>query len=535
MASKLGRSVRAFVARWQQPLIFASAAGLFSLLTLLPLLWPLLELAQHGLAALRESLEVLGTARPWALLVRSLALSLAVVAVAVLLGTPMGLFLARTDVWGRRVLLFVHAFPMFLPPFILALGWFSLLGRNGIAGSELSASWLFHPLGHVGVLSLVFAPIVTVLVVLGLWNLDPSLEEAARVVATPFRVAVGIVLPAIWPAIALASIVVFALAFSELGVPLFLRVDVYPAALFARLGGIEYEPGEAFLLALPLLPVVLGLLALERWLFRRRPFDVLGLRYRRRAPLALGAWRPGVSALGWLLALVALLPLVALTLQAASGGGLGELWNWVGNSVLTSLLASAVAATAIVGLGAILGHGCARGSFAARWLDFVGVVALVVPAVLLGVGLIGVWNRPGAFFLYGSVGILIVGYVARYGILGIRTMAVAVAQSPQSLEDAASVFGASYVRRLASIVLPLNRRALIGAWLLAVVFCLRDLETAVIYYPPGKEPLTVRLFTLEANGPQAVVAGLAMLEVAVTASVVCALGGLLWRHERVRA
>ena len=65
-----------------------------------------------------------------------------------------------------------------------------------------------------------------------------------------------------------------------------------------------------------------------------------------------------------------------------------------------------------------------------------------------------------------------------------------------------------------------------AAWLLAAVFCLRDLETAVLYYPPGWEPLTVRIFTLEANGPEAVVAALATLHVVITA-VVLASGGLL--------
>jgi iron(III) transport system permease protein len=48
--------------------------------------------------------------------------------------------------------------------------------------------------------------------------------------------------------------------------------------------------------------------------------------------------------------------------------------------------------------------------------------------------------------------------------------------------------------------------------LFTFAFCLRDLETAVMYYPPGGEPLTVRIVTLEANGPGAVVAGLALVQ-----------------------
>jgi iron(III) transport system permease protein len=70
------------------------------------------------------------------------------------------------------------------------------------------------------------------------------------------------------------------------------------------------------------------------------------------------------------------------------------------------------------------------------------------------------------------------------------------------------------------IVLPVHWRGVVFAWLLALVFCLRDLDTAVLFYPPGREPLTVRIFTLEANGPPGVVAGLAVLHVAVTVVIV---------------
>ncbi len=55
-----------------------------------------------------------------------------------------------------------------------------------------------------------------------------------------------------------------------------------------------------------------------------------------------------------------------------------------------------------------------------------------------------------------------------------RGIWIAVAQSPVSLEQAAAVHGAGFARRFVSIVLPPQRRVLAAAWLLAVVFCLRD-------------------------------------------------------------
>ncbi len=198
--------------RWNQHAIILGTGGLFLLVALLPLLWPVPALLERPGEAFR-GLTVFTSARPWTLLIRSFGLSAAVVGGALVIGIPLGLPLGRTNVGGGRLLLVAHAFPLFLPPFLLALGWFYLFGRQGLVGREISARLLLHPLGHVAILSPAFAPVVTTLVALSLWNVDPSLEEAARIVAPPLRVAARVLLPLVWAAIALSAILVFALAF----------------------------------------------------------------------------------------------------------------------------------------------------------------------------------------------------------------------------------------------------------------------------------------------------------------------------------
>jgi iron(III) transport system permease protein len=88
-----------------------------------------------------------------------------------------------------------------------------------------------------------------------------------------------------------------------------------------------------------------------------------------------------------------------------------------------------------------------------------------------------------------------------------------------------------YLTRLLRIVIPIHARAIAGAWLLAFVFCLRDLDLGVLFYPPGSETLPIRIFTLEANGPEAVVAALACVQVAITGTAV-ALGFALFAWKR---
>lgn len=514
--------------RYQQGLVFGGAAAAFAAVSLVPLIATLLE-------PLREASAVsslFAAPRTWALLLRSLSLSAAVTALSLTLGVPMGVLLGRTDIAGRRAAWLVHMFPMFLTPFLLALGWFHIFGRQGMLGSEESARLLFGEAGVVAVLSLSFTPIVTALTALGVAGVDASIEEAARVVARPARVVTHILLPPAWPALALAAMTVFALSLSELGVPMFLRVDVYAAAVFARLGGIHYAPGEALALALPLLLIALVLVLAERSARRGRSFAVLGLRGDAREPIPLGRLRVPLSTICWIVAVLPSAPIAALALLAARGGGFGELPVWVGTAPWNSIAMAMMAATLITALAVILGHAAARGARGGSALDALAVMVFVTPAPVLGVGLIAAWNRPSTQALYGSMGILVLGAVARYGVLGLRTVAASVAQSSPRIEEAAAASGAGYLRRILQVVVPIHSRGIFAAWLLALVFVLRDLEMAVLYYPPGLEPLTVRIFTLEANGPEPVVAALAVSHVALTGAALTLGAWLLLGRRR---
>jgi iron(III) transport system permease protein len=233
----------------------------------------------------------------------------------------------------------------------------------------------------------------------------------------------------------------------------------------------------------------------------------------------------------WLAAAVSVVPIFALAFKGAVGGGFSALPRWLGSAPGNSLFAGSIAATVIVVLGVFLGHARARGVRGSRTLDAAYVLSFVTPAAVLGVGLIAVWNHRPFRLVYGTAAILVVGYVARYAIVGIRTVAVFVAQTPVHLEEAAAAAGAGFLRQVTRILVPLHLRGLGLAWLLALMFCLRDLELPILYYPAGGEPMTVRIFTIEANGPESVVAALAVMHVAMTASV---LGAGAWLISRRR-
>jgi iron(III) transport system permease protein len=511
----VGRSLTSPFRRLQQPLTLSLASLILLACCFVPLLALLAQVADGGW----DSFGVWLKPNAWRLLLRSLVMSSVTTLLALIIGTMMGVLIARCAIPGRRALWLIHLFPAFLPPFLLALGWFDAFQGTGVL--EALRPLLYSSVGVVLILSLAFAPLATSLVVFALLGIDAVREESGRIFGRPYQVIVGVLLPAIRPTLVLAALIVFALAFSEIGVPMFLRVDVFPAAVFSHLGGMAYAPGEAFALALPVMVIVFAMLAIERKFSGARAFAVGGIRGLSRSPIELGASRARWIGAAWLIALFGLCPIAGLVMVAANGT-LADSFSWAGYTAWRSLGFAVVGATLIASTGLVIGHALARKLPTAKTADSIALLTFLMPAPVIGAGLLAAASATGGALVVGT-SLLIVALVARYLAIGVRAAAAVMSQSSIAMEESAAAAGAGYWQRMLSVVLPANLAGVLAVWLFAFIFCLRDFESAVLVYPPGGEPLTVRIFTLEANGPPAVVSGLALLQVAITA-VAAALG-----------
>jgi len=460
--------------------------------------------------------EILAEPQTWRLLARSVAVAAVVAALAAVVGIPLGIALASGRVRGARPLLAVHALPLFLPPLFTALGAFHLLGRRGVAGNATTSAWLFSTGGVVAVLTTALAPLVTILAFVAARQVPRSIVDAARMVAPRWRVAIRIGLPAVWPVARVGVAAVFALALADAVVPMYLGVPGYAAALFARIGGAVYAPGAAAALCVPLVVIGAALAIATRG--GRVPLAT--------RPAARWTEPPGAAAtaLAAIAALVAATPLVALITRARAAS-LAEIGRWTGDAISTSLATAIVAAGAITALAIVIGHRIARHGRGATWVGAVAWTLFLTPPAALAVGLVASWNRDATAWIYDTTAIIVVGYAARYAILGVRPVAALIGATSPGIEESAAVAGAPFVRRLAAIV-RLHGRALAVVWALVAVMCLRDVETTAVYYPAGGETLPVRIFQLDANGPQAVVAALAVVHAAIAAALLAAAAWL---------
>lgn len=434
------------------------------------------------------------------------------------LGVPLGLLLGKTDLPGRRLFAAGFILPLLLPPYFLALGWFALLGREGWLARLLPASvagtlseWLFGLPGCAVTLATVFLPLIVLLTATLLHSVNPRLEEAARLYAAWPKVLGRITLPAIGPGVLFGAVLVFLLVLGELTVPMFLRYDVYPVEILTQFAAF-YDFDAAIAAAAPL-ALVVGLPLAAEW--RSRRFAAPDLRPAGTSlSIRLGAckwlWTVGVSSL---LLMLVVLPLGALLLQAAPAD-FGDAWCRAGDALGRSLLYAALGASLLTAFGFFLGLLWRERTRGAGLTEFAALLLLILPSSVVGIGLIGLWNQPATAGFYASPGLLLLGYLIQYGALSGGIAHSALARLPPSLEQAAAVAGAGWWRRILFIALPLSRRGLLTAWLVAYLFCLRDTGLALLVYPPGGDTLPVRIFTVMANSPFGLVAALCALLVA---------------------
>lgn len=484
---------------------------------------------------------LMASARPWRLLGNSMALASLAALLSTSLGVPLGIVLGKTGIPLRRLFTLLFTLPLLIPPYITALSWADVLGGSGLASHFMSeslikttSSLLFGLPGCVLVLASTFMPVVMLATMTYLRTINPRLEEAARLVSRPSGVLRSITIPLIWPGIMLAATLVFLLALGDFSVPTFLRVDVFPAESFTQFSAF-YNFGAATAAAVPLAILTIAVLGGERLFLRRRTYAL------RPAPggddlslLQLGRYEPlMVIAVTVLCLVIVVIPLIALLMQSGSAGAYIRALHAVGDSLMRSLVLAAVGATALMILGFLVGYLIHTRALAVwRAVDAWTVLLFALPSTVIGIGLIALWNRPATNLIYATPVMILLGYLAQYTALTSRATVAGLALVPASMEEAAAAAGAGWVRRVGLIVVPLAGRTLMGGWLIAYIFCLRDTGITMLVYPPGYDTLPVRIFTLMANGAPDLIAAASVLMIATTVVPLAVLARVLRKQER---
>lgn len=470
--------------------------------------------------------SVMSEGRHWTLLRNSLGIAGGTALLATLLGAVAGFALEYVGIPGRRVFSALTAVPFLIPSYVSALAWIDLLGQHGLAallgdtspgggaGRHIDA---YNILGVILVQSLSLYPIVALSTILAIRRLDRKVEEAAELAVGRGRVFLAVTLPLLAPGILSGALFVFLLGLVGFAVPSLLQVSVYPVEIYSRFNAF-YDLQGAAALSVPL--VVCGLGALAVWLRFVRPklHRLAGVPRERVAPAAARSAGLRASALAFTVLLLiasAALPLAVLFHRALPLQSFAQAWQTAQSEIAASLTLAASGATCLCLLGFAMAYlvRCRMRGWSAASL---AVLPFLVSGPVLGVALIAIWNHPGApALVYDGMAVVVLACVGRFLFFAHHGIALAMREVHRRWEEAATVAGVPWWRQVMSLFVPYLAPALIGAWGLAFLFCMTELDATVLVCPPGFTTLPVRLFTLMHYGPGRLVAALSLIFVSL--------------------
>jgi iron(III) transport system permease protein len=464
--------------------------------------------------------RIIAEPRQRSLLLSSATLGIGAALLATAIGAPLGILLARSDVPFRRIVRILLSVPLVIPPYVLALSWILLTSPSGvlarILGRDVLSSYTYNSFAAALVLGIAFYPIAMLATEAAARRVNGRLEEAGLLVIPHRSVFFRITLRLVSPTIVASALIVFVLSISEFGVPGLLRVRVFTTEVFTAFAAL-YDFGAATALALPLLILVLCAALAAKAIIG----DQLVSTSRTASegiPLHLGNFRSVTFVLVVLLLLACVfLPLSTLMIETRGLHQIAGAFALSGSAIRNSLLLSAVGAIAITSLGLLLGYQRSHShSWLAKVQDILFILLFAVPSTVIGVGIIGLWNRPGIpAQLYASNLPVLVAYMARFVPVAALMLSASNRHIPASSEEAARLAGARSPRSFASIVVPQMRAGIAASFVVVFIFVFGELGATVLVAPPGESTLPVRVYTLIANAPASDVAALALIQSAI--------------------
>jgi len=156
--------------------------------------------------------------------------------------------------------------------------------------------------------------------------------------------------------------------------------------------------------------------------------------------------------------------------------------QWIDATVRSLYVGVATAILAVV-LGVPLAFSLVRGRFPGRWLlDRIALAPLIVPTIILSISVYGLFAK---LKLIGEWYGLVIAHTVLALPFVVLVMAAGLRDFDRALEQAAEGLGASRLRTLLKITLPLLRPSLVSAGLLAFISSFDELVVALFLAGPN--------------------------------------------------
>ena len=483
----------------------------------------------------------------WEPLLHSITCGAMTTLISVPLGSLLAWLMIRTDIPGKKVLGLLITIPYMIPSWTKALAWLAVFrnstsGANGfLAGMGIPIpDWLaYGPIAIILCMSMHYYAFSYIQVSGALRSINSELEEMGEIQgANKAQILRHITLPLIMPSVLSALVMTVSKSIGTYGVAANLgnRIGYYTLATKMRVFIDQGPRGVGYAMSI----VLVGLAALilmgnQRIIGVRKSYATVGGKGGRSTLMPLGAAKkPMMLFLGVFLFLAMVMPFFVLimeTFQITTGAGYGPenltLYNWIGttdaavkytnypgifrhdefwqslwNTVRLSLIASIITAFC----GQFLGYISSRGR--GKWYGNLTEQLVFVPYLMSGVAFstmyFSMFSRPhlGGLIpsLYGTFTLIILTSVVKHFPFASRSGTANMLSISVELEEAADIAGASFWKRMTSIIIPLAKNGFISGFMLVFISIAKELDLIIIMMTPTTRTLSYLAFTYSQEG-----------------------------------
>lgn len=459
----------------------------------------------------------------------------------VLIAFPLAWLVGRTNLYGKRFFRTLFVMTYMVPPYVGAMAWLRLLNPT-VGNLNVFLQHVFHlsesPFniysigGLVWVLTTFYYPYAFITISRAMEKMDPSLEEASKISgASPLKTVATVTLPMMLPSIVAAALLVFVSAASCYGIPSIIgapgQIDTVTTRIidFVYIGSQEGLT-DATTLAVFLMIIANIVLYVSTFVVGKRQFITVSGKSTRPNIVDLGKWRIPITILVCLFALVVVVipfATVALTSVTVNMGKPISFQNmtlkyWktiftrkaILGSAKNSLLSATMAATFGILISCVMAYLLTRTHVKGKRIpDFLITVGSGTPSVVIALALIMTMSGKFGINIYNTLTIMIIAYMIKYLLMGMRTVVSAMTQIHPSLEEASLVSGASWLRSFKDVTIPLIGPSVVAGWFLIFMPCFYELTMSTLLYSTNTKTLGYELFTYQTYHSQQTASALA--------------------------
>ena len=464
----------------------------------------------------------------WGALTNTLIAAFATMVLGTLLAFPLAWLVGRTNMHGKKFFRSLFVLTYMVPPYVGAMAWLRLLNKNvGTINLILRAMFqmdtnagplnIYTLTGMIWVLTTFYYPYAFITISRAMEKMDPSLEEAARVSgASPLKTVFTVTLPMMTPSLIAGALLVFVCAMSCYGIPSIIgapgKVHTVTTRIVEYMGLGAEGITDATGLAVFLMLLAIIILYISDVVIAKKQYITVSGKSTRPNIVDLGKWRVPLTVLVSLFAVIVILVPFATIIATSFKKNLGKTLFEAGNfttvhwtkiftrtdileSLKNSIVFGVLTATIGILIACTIAYLLQRTKVKGRKIpDFLITLGSGTPSVVIALGLIMTMTGKFGINLGNTAAIMVIAYLIKYLMMGMRTVVSAMSQIHVSLEESSQISGASWLGTMRRITIPLIFPSIAAGWFLIFIPSFYELSMTALLYSKDTKTIGFQLY-----------------------------------------